>query len=186
MATLAPPGVAPVGTSRTASREPREVGKGHPATPPCEGVPALQCREHPAIPRERKSRLRCPRNSRRVTWFRGWEKLKPGAFPKPGTAIPIQARWENRELFHAGSQLTPGAFPFSRQDNMEPFSLSELGLPAENKAIQGILCPMAVELCHLLLALEREDGICPAFPSLGEKAEELAKAMEELAAVARR
>nr|XP_030124528.3 uncharacterized protein LOC115494443 [Taeniopygia guttata] len=88
------------------------------------------------IPRERKSRLQCPRNS--------------------------------------------------RQDNMERFSLSELGLPTENKAIQGILCPMGVELCHLLLALEREDGICTAFPTLGEKAGKLAKAMEELAAVARR
>ncbi|XP_027559913.1 uncharacterized protein LOC113977742 isoform X2 [Neopelma chrysocephalum] len=73
-----------------------------------------------------------------------------------------------------------------RRDNMEPFPLSELGLPAENKAIQGILCPMAVELCHLLLALEREDGICEAFPNLGEKAEKLAKALEELAAVAGR
>ncbi|XP_053793861.1 uncharacterized protein LOC128785380 isoform X2 [Vidua chalybeata] len=69
---------------------------------------------------------------------------------------------------------------------MERFSLSELGLPTENKAIQGILCPMGVELCHLLLALEREDGICPAFPTLGEKAGKLAKAMEELAAVSRR
>ncbi|XP_064506991.1 uncharacterized protein LOC135412293 isoform X1 [Pseudopipra pipra] len=73
-----------------------------------------------------------------------------------------------------------------RRDNVEPFPLSELGVPAENKAIQGILCPMAVELCHLLLALEREDGICETFPSLGEKAEKLAKALEELAAVAGR
>ncbi|XP_048153946.1 uncharacterized protein LOC125323215 isoform X2 [Corvus hawaiiensis] len=144
MATLAHPGVAPAGRSRAASRQRREPGKGHPAIPPAppsrilpwEGMPAPQCREDPAIPRERKSRLRCRRNS--------------------------------------------------RQDNMEPFPLSELGLPTENKAIQGILCPMAVELCHLLLALEREDGICPAFPNLGEKAEELAKAMEELAALARR
>lgn len=121
-----------------------------------------------------------------MTWFQGWAKLKPGAFPEPGTAIPVQARWENWKLFHTGFKLTPGVFPFSRQDNMEPFSLSELGLPTENKAIQGILCPMAVELCHLLLALQREDGICPAFPTLGEKAGKLAKAMEELAAVARR
>ncbi|KAJ7419600.1 hypothetical protein BTVI_24723 [Pitangus sulphuratus] len=74
----------------------------------------------------------------------------------------------------------------SGQDNVEPFPLSELGLPAENKVIQGILCPMAVELCHLLLALEREDGICEAFPNLGEKAAKLAKALEELAAVAGR
>ncbi|XP_027761049.1 uncharacterized protein LOC114068846 [Empidonax traillii] len=73
-----------------------------------------------------------------------------------------------------------------RQDNVEPFPLSELGLPAENKTIQGILCPMAVELCHLLLVLEREDGICQAFPNLGEKAAKLAKALEELAAVAGR
>ncbi|XP_014110068.1 PREDICTED: uncharacterized protein LOC102100796 [Pseudopodoces humilis] len=145
MATLAHPGVAPMGTARVASREPREPGERDLALPPaplsrippCEGMSALQCREQPvAIPRERQSRLRCARNS--------------------------------------------------SQDNMERFSLSELGLPTENKAIQGILCPMAVELCHLLLALEREDGICPAFPNLGEKARELAKAMEELAAVARR
>ncbi|XP_041273085.1 uncharacterized protein LOC121342608 [Onychostruthus taczanowskii] len=125
------------GTAGTGEERPRAPPGSLSRIPPSEGMPALQCREHRVmIPRERKSRLRCPRNS--------------------------------------------------RQDNMEPFSLSELGLPTENKAIQGILCPMAVELCHLLLALEREDGICPAFPTLGEKAGKLAKAMEELAAVARR
>lgn len=96
----------------------------------------------------------------------------PSSLGKPG--IP---HWISINLW---------GFLFSRQDNMKPFSLSELGLPSENKAIQGILCPMAVELCHLLLALEREDGICPAFPNLGRKAAKLAKAMEELAAVARR
>ncbi|XP_063247381.1 uncharacterized protein LOC134547413 isoform X3 [Prinia subflava] len=145
MATLAHPGAAPMGTSRMASREPRELWKkdlGLPTAPlsrvpPCEGMPALQCRKDPVmILRERKSRLRYPRNP--------------------------------------------------RQDIMKPFSLSELGLPTENKAIRAILCPMAMELCHLLLALEREDGICPAFPNLGEKAGKLAKAMEELTVVARR
>lgn len=97
----------------------------------------------------------------------------PSSLGKPGTV----SHW---------IAINAGVFPFSRQDNMKLFSLSELGLPTENKAMQGILCPMAVELCHLLLTLERGDGICPAFPNLGEKAGKLAKAMEELAAVARR
>ncbi|XP_061212876.1 uncharacterized protein LOC133214161 isoform X2 [Neopsephotus bourkii] len=66
---------------------------------------------------------------------------------------------------------------------MEPFHLSALGLLTENKAIQRILCPMAAQLCHLLLALEWEDGICP---DIGQDAETLAKATEDLAAVARR
>lgn len=73
MATLAHPGAAPMGTFRMASREPRELGKKDLAFPPaplsripsCEGMPALQCQEHPVvILRERKSRLRCPRNTR--------------------------------------------------------------------------------------------------------------------------
>lgn len=67
---------------------------------------------------------------------------------------------------------------------MEPFYLYDLGLLTENKAIQRILCPMATQLCHLILALEWEDGICLA--NLGENAEILAKATEELASVARR
>ncbi|XP_062464432.1 uncharacterized protein LOC134158473 isoform X3 [Pezoporus occidentalis] len=66
---------------------------------------------------------------------------------------------------------------------MEPFHLPDLGLLTENKAIQRILCPMAAQLCHLILALEWEDGICP---DIGQDAETLAKATEELAAVARR
>uniref|UniRef100_A0A8B9J1P2 Uncharacterized protein n=1 Tax=Amazona collaria TaxID=241587 RepID=A0A8B9J1P2_9PSIT len=66
---------------------------------------------------------------------------------------------------------------------MEPFHLSDLGILTENRAIQRILCPMAVQLCHLILALEWEDGICP---DVRENAEALAKATEELAAVARR
>uniref|UniRef100_A0A8C0ZC35 Uncharacterized protein n=1 Tax=Cyanistes caeruleus TaxID=156563 RepID=A0A8C0ZC35_CYACU len=98
-----------------------------------------------------------------------------------GSAVPGTARGDP-----PGKAIPAPVCQEFQQDNMERFSLSELRLPTENKAIQGILCPMAVELCHLLLALEREDGICPAFPNLGEKARELAKAMEELAAVARR
>ncbi|XP_074945766.1 uncharacterized protein LOC142055566 [Phalacrocorax aristotelis] len=69
---------------------------------------------------------------------------------------------------------------------MEPFYLYDLGLLTENKAIQRILCPMAAQLCHLILALEWEDGVSQAFPNLGEHAEKLAKATEELASVARR
>lgn len=116
----------------------------------------------------------------------GLSEIKAGSVSQARNCHPYPSSLGNRELFHTGSQLTPGVFPFSRQDNTEPFSLSELGLSTENKAIQGILCPMAVELCHLLLALQREDGICPAFPTLGEKAGKLAKAMEGLAAVAKR
>ena len=69
---------------------------------------------------------------------------------------------------------------------MEPFYLYDLLFLTEDKAIQRILCPMAAQLCHLILALEWEDGICQAFPNLGQKAENLAKATEELASVARR
>lgn len=69
---------------------------------------------------------------------------------------------------------------------MESFYLYDLGFLTENKAIQRILCPMAAQLCHLILALEWEDGICQAFPNLKEYAEKLTKAIEELASVARR
>ncbi|XP_026700732.1 uncharacterized protein LOC113478098 isoform X1 [Athene cunicularia] len=69
---------------------------------------------------------------------------------------------------------------------MEPFYLYDLGFLTENQAIRRILCPMAVQLCHLILALEWENGICQTFPNLGENAEKLAKATEELASVARR
>ncbi|XP_072713717.1 uncharacterized protein [Ciconia boyciana] len=92
----------------------------------------------------------------------------------------------------AGACLPPSPSTLSttgtelRQDAMEPLSLYDLGLLTENKAIQGILCPMAAQLCHLILALEWEDGICQAFPNLGQNAEKLAKATEELASVARR
>ncbi|XP_056342961.1 uncharacterized protein LOC130250873 [Oenanthe melanoleuca] len=89
----------------------------------------------------------------------------------PGVAPMGTARMASRERREAGGEKRDLALPIP---------------PRYNKAIQGILCPMAVELCHLLLALQREDGICPAFPNLGEKAGKLAKATEELAAVARR
>ncbi|XP_069707003.1 catenin alpha-1-like [Phaenicophaeus curvirostris] len=72
------------------------------------------------------------------------------------------------------------------QDAMEPLYLHDLGLLTENKTIQRILCPMAVQLCHLILALEWEDGMCQAFPNLRENAEKLAKATEGFASVARR
>ncbi|OXB54161.1 hypothetical protein ASZ78_012607 [Callipepla squamata] len=45
---------------------------------------------------------------------------------------------------------------------------------------------MAAELCHLILALEREGGTCQTLPNVEEKAEKLAKATEELASAARR
>lgn len=77
-------------------------------------------------------------------------------------------------------------FPFSGQDTMEPFCLYDLGILTENKAIQKILCPMTAQLCHLILALEWEDGMQQAFPNLEEKAEKLAKATEELASAAKR
>ncbi|KAM9562100.1 uncharacterized protein ACIB01_005459 isoform 2-T2 [Guaruba guarouba] len=91
----------------------------------------------------------------------------------PAAAIQMQSHPKSLQVL----------FPFSRQDKMEPLYLSDLGILTENKAIQRILCPMAVQLCHLMLALEWEDGICP---DIGENAETLAKATEELAAVARR
>ncbi|GAB0187807.1 hypothetical protein GRJ2_001246000 [Grus japonensis] len=69
---------------------------------------------------------------------------------------------------------------------MEPFHIYDLGLLTENKGIQRVLCPMATQLCHLILAQEQEDGMCQTFPDLGKNAEILAKATEELASVARR
>lgn len=69
---------------------------------------------------------------------------------------------------------------------MEPFCLYDLGILTENKAIQKILCPMAAQLCHLILALECKDGMHQTFPNLEENAEKFAKATEELASVARR
>lgn len=69
---------------------------------------------------------------------------------------------------------------------MEPFYLYDLGIQIENKAIQRILCPMATELCHLILALEQEDGMRQTLSNIEENAEKLAKATDELASAARR
>ncbi|XP_029877029.1 catenin alpha-1-like [Aquila chrysaetos chrysaetos] len=93
-------------------------------------------------------------------------------------------------LPQAGSRRLPSTLSATGtelwQHKMEPFYLYDLGFLTENKAIQRILCPMAAQLCHLILALEWEGGICEDFPHLGENAEKLAKATEELASVARR
>ncbi|XP_030347052.1 uncharacterized protein LOC115610126 [Strigops habroptila] len=98
-------------------------------------------------------------------WRRHHPGLAAGATPRAGPQRP------------SAGLAAPG------QDKMEPFYFSDLGLLTENKAMERILCPMAAQLCHLILALEWEDGICP---DIEENAETLAQATEELAAVARR
>lgn len=55
-----------------------------------------------------------------------------------------------------------------------------------NKGIERIISPMIVQLCHLLISMERKEVENEVFASLEMMAEELAKACEDFVQVAKR
>ena len=69
---------------------------------------------------------------------------------------------------------------------MESFLLDDIGSMIQNKAIERIISSMTVQLCHLIISMEREDVENEVFASLEKMAEELAQASEEFVQVARR
>jgi hypothetical protein len=69
---------------------------------------------------------------------------------------------------------------------MEPFLFDDIGSMIQNKAIERIISPMTVQLCHLLISMERMDFKDKVFASLQKIAEELDEASEEFVQVANR
>ncbi|XP_074086020.1 uncharacterized protein LOC141518144 [Macrotis lagotis] len=69
---------------------------------------------------------------------------------------------------------------------MEVFHLYDISSITYNKNIERIISPMVAQLCHLIISMERRDVENEAFAGLGAMAEELAKASEQLAILARR
>ena len=64
--------------------------------------------------------------------------------------------------------------------------MDDIGSMIQNKAIERIISSMTVQLCHLIISMEREDVENEVFASLEKMAEELAQASEEFVQVARR
>ncbi|KAB0398680.1 hypothetical protein E2I00_016621 [Balaenoptera physalus] len=69
---------------------------------------------------------------------------------------------------------------------MESFLLDDIGSMIQNKAIERIISPMTVQLCHLIISMERKDMDNEVFASLEKMAEELAQASEEFVQIAQR
>ncbi|XP_032267074.1 uncharacterized protein LOC116636414 [Phoca vitulina] len=69
---------------------------------------------------------------------------------------------------------------------MESFLLEDISSIIQNTAIERIISPMTVQLCHLIISMERKDMENEVFASLEEMAEELAQASEDFVQVAKR
>lgn len=69
---------------------------------------------------------------------------------------------------------------------MESFLLDDIGSMIQNKAIERIISPMTVQLCHLIISVERKDMDNEVFASLEKMAEELAQASEDFVQIAQR
>ncbi|XP_063473111.1 uncharacterized protein [Symphalangus syndactylus] len=69
---------------------------------------------------------------------------------------------------------------------MESFLLDDISSVIQNKGIERIISPMIVQLCHLLISMERKEVENEVFASLEKMAEELAKACEDFVQVAKR
>lgn len=69
---------------------------------------------------------------------------------------------------------------------MESFLSEDIGSMIHNKAIERIISPMTVQLCYLIISLEKKDMENEAFACLEKMAEELAQASEDFVQVAKR
>nr|XP_060510896.1 uncharacterized protein LOC132692451 isoform X2 [Panthera onca] len=69
---------------------------------------------------------------------------------------------------------------------MESFLSEDIGSMIQNKAIERIISPMTVQLCHLIISMEKKDLENEAFACLEKMAEELAQASEDFVQVAKR
>lgn len=62
----------------------------------------------------------------------------------------------------------------------------DFGPTIQNRAMEQIITPMTVQLCHLLISVERKEVQNKALASLQKVAEQLANASEEFVHVASR
>ena len=69
---------------------------------------------------------------------------------------------------------------------MESFLLNDVSSMIHNKASERIISPMTVQLCHLILSMEKKGTENEVFASLEKMAEELVQACEEFVQVAER
>ncbi|XP_043459920.1 uncharacterized protein LOC122497179 [Prionailurus bengalensis] len=69
---------------------------------------------------------------------------------------------------------------------MESFLSEDIGSMIQNKAVERIISPMTVQLCHLIISMEKKDMENEAFACLEKTAEELAQASEDFVHVAKR
>ena len=69
---------------------------------------------------------------------------------------------------------------------MESFLLNDIGSMTCNKAIERIISVMTVQLCHLILSMEKKGMENEVFASLEKTAEELVQASEGFVQVAQR
>ncbi|XP_029422909.1 uncharacterized protein LOC115071584 [Nannospalax galili] len=69
---------------------------------------------------------------------------------------------------------------------MESFLLDDFNKLIQNKAIERVITPMTVQLCHLLISMERKEVKNESLASLQMVAEELASASEEFIQAAHR
>ena len=82
--------------------------------------------------------------------------------------------------------LRPCHTSVHRLEGMESFLSEDIGSMIQNKAIERIISPMTVQLCHLIILMERKDKEIEAFACLEKMAEELAQASEDFVQVAKR
>ena len=64
--------------------------------------------------------------------------------------------------------------------------MDDIGSMIQNKAIERIISPMTVQLCHLIISVERKDMDNEVFAPLEKMAEELAQASEEIVQIPQR
>ena len=64
--------------------------------------------------------------------------------------------------------------------------MNDVGSMIDNKAIERIVSLMTVQLCHLILSMEKKGMENEVFASLEKTAEELVQAREEFVQVAQR
>uniref|UniRef100_A0A8C2QJN4 Vinculin/alpha-catenin family member 1 n=1 Tax=Cricetulus griseus TaxID=10029 RepID=A0A8C2QJN4_CRIGR len=69
---------------------------------------------------------------------------------------------------------------------MDSFLWDDVGSMVQNRAMEQIITPMTIQLCHLLISVERKDVQKEALASMQKVAEDLANASEEFVHVASR